>query len=108
MPQPEANLPRVTGIRLSVPAGGISNTGCYIILAAAFLGWMFSGFQMAVTTLASRAATTDFLRRGRVTATAPFDLGRILWHRNSHDARRLLRPMKLPHRRDCRQMVLLV
>ena len=35
-------------------------------LTAAFLGWMFSGFQMAVMTLAARSATTEFLRSGQV------------------------------------------
>src|SRR5262245_21567159 len=56
----------------------ITAAGRYIILAAAFLGWMFSGFQMAVMTLASRSATTEFLRRGEVSATEPFDLRRLL------------------------------
>lgn len=48
-----------------------------IILAAAFLGWMFSGFQMAVMTLASRAATTDFLRSGMVSPEQPWSLARL-------------------------------
>jgi SHS family sialic acid transporter-like MFS transporter len=48
-----------------------------IILAAAFFGWMFSGFQMAVMTLASRAATTEFLRSGMVSPTQPWSLARL-------------------------------
>jgi MFS family permease len=55
----------------------ITATGRYLILLAAFLGWMFSGFQMAVTTLASRAATTDFLRSGQVSAAKPLELRRL-------------------------------
>jgi SHS family sialic acid transporter-like MFS transporter len=50
----------------------------YLILAAAFLGWAASGFQMAVMTLTSRAATTDFLRRGQLSADKPFAAWRIL------------------------------
>src|SRR6188508_2743233 len=50
----------------------------YIILSAAFLGWMFSGFQMAVMTLTARSATTEFLRSGQV---SPEEILRIdrLW-----------------------------
>ena len=44
----------------------LTAAGRYIILAAAFLGWIFSGFQMAVMTLTARSATTEFLRRGPV------------------------------------------
>jgi SHS family sialic acid transporter-like MFS transporter len=61
-----------------MPTSEITAAGRYIILAAAFLGWMFSGFQMAVMTLASRSATTEFLRRGEVSATEPFRLRRLL------------------------------
>jgi MFS family permease len=50
----------------SEPASEITATGRYIILAAAFLGWMFSGFQMAVMTLSARSATIEFLRSGQV------------------------------------------
>jgi len=56
---------------------GITAAGRYLILLAVFLGWMFSGFQMAVTTLASRAATTDFLRSGQVSAEKPLELRRL-------------------------------
>ncbi|MBW8884106.1 MAG: hypothetical protein JF612_04855, partial [Planctomycetia bacterium] len=47
----------------------ITAAGRYIILVAAFLGWMFSGFQMAVMTLTARSATTEFLRSGQLSAT---------------------------------------
>jgi MFS family permease len=33
----------------------------FLILAAAFLGWMFGGVQMAVTSLAMRSAAIDLL-----------------------------------------------
>src|SRR5262245_45798765 len=55
----------------------LTAAGRYIILTAAFLGWMFSGFQMAVMTLASRSATTEFLRTGHVSAEHPFQLNRL-------------------------------
>lgn len=55
----------------------ITAAGRYIILAAAFLGWMFSGFQMAVMTLAARSATTEFLRSGQVSQEQVFRLERI-------------------------------
>lgn len=56
----------------------LSTTGRCIILVAAFLGWMFSGFQMAVMTLAARSATTDFLRLGRVSPEVPLSFRRLL------------------------------
>src|SRR3954447_3745250 len=55
----------------------ITAAGRYIILAAAFLGWAFSGFQMAVMTLTARSATTEFLRRGQLTAAEPLVLDRL-------------------------------
>src|SRR6185312_10271163 len=69
-PSPSLGRPRLTD--------ELTSAGRYIILAAAFLGWMFSGFQMAVMTLSSRAATTDFLRSGQVSASAPLDLTRLM------------------------------
>jgi MFS family permease len=56
----------------------LTAAGRYIILTAAFLGWMFSGFQMAVMTLAARSATTEFLRTGQVTSEQPLSLARLL------------------------------
>src|ERR1041384_4333661 len=58
-------------------ASELTAVGRYVILAAAFLGWMFSGFQMAVMTLASRSATTEFLRSGQLSATNVFDANRL-------------------------------
>jgi MFS transporter, SHS family, sialic acid transporter len=55
----------------------LTAVGRYIILAAAFLGWAFSGFQMAVMTLTARSATTEFLRRGQLTAAEPLVLDRL-------------------------------
>jgi SHS family sialic acid transporter-like MFS transporter len=55
----------------------LTAAGRYIILAAAFLGWAFSGFQMAVMTLTARSATTEFLRRGQLTAVEPLSLERL-------------------------------
>jgi len=55
----------------------LTAAGRYIILTAAFLGWMFSGFQMAVMTLTARSATTEFLRSGQLTATEPLRLARL-------------------------------
>jgi MFS family permease len=42
----------------------LSATGRYLILAAAFLGWMFSGVQMSLMNLAAGSATTEFARTG--------------------------------------------
>ncbi|HEY2413599.1 MAG TPA: MFS transporter [Pirellulaceae bacterium] len=60
-----------------MPPSELTAAGRYIILAAAFLGWTFSGFQMAVMTLASRSATTEFLRRGQLSATQMLQLERL-------------------------------
>ena len=59
-------------------ADDLSQAGRYIILAAAFLGWMFSGFQMEVMSLAARSATQDFIRSGQVSASQPFQFSRLL------------------------------
>lgn len=45
---------------------GLTATGRYLILAAAFLGWMFSGIQLTLMNLASGAATTEFARAGTI------------------------------------------
>ena len=44
----------------------LSANGRYLVLAAAFLGWAFSGVQMAVMNLASRSATEEFVRTGAI------------------------------------------
>ncbi|MCI0358720.1 MAG: MFS transporter [Planctomycetaceae bacterium] len=59
-------------------AADLSASARHLILAVAFLGWAGSGLQMAVMTLAGRAATTDFLRSGNLTANLPLDPGRLL------------------------------
>jgi MFS family permease len=41
--------------------------GRYLILAAAFLGWLFAGVQMAITPLVSRSATVELLWPDQVT-----------------------------------------
>src|SRR5438132_14475 len=56
----------------------IAAAGRYIILLAAFLGWMFSGFQMAVMTLSARSATTEFLRSGQLSASQMLRVERLL------------------------------
>jgi MFS family permease len=48
---------------------GLSASARYLILAAAFLGWMFSGFQMTIMNLASAPATESFY--GGSTGSAP-------------------------------------
>lgn len=47
------------------------------ILLAAFLGWMFSGVQMAVMTASSRSATTEFARSGQLTVDSIFAWSRF-------------------------------
>ncbi len=49
-----------------------------LILVAAFLGWMFSGVQMAVMTASSRSATTEFARSGQLTVDSIFNWSRLL------------------------------
>lgn len=42
----------------------MSTTGRYFVLAASFLGWMFAGVQLAVTSLVMRDAAKDLLGSG--------------------------------------------
>src|SRR5437762_11053434 len=56
----------------------LTATSRYIILIAAFLGWTFSGFQMAVMTLTARSATTEFLRSGQLSASQMLHAERLL------------------------------
>ncbi len=55
----------------------LSVTSRYLILIAAFLGWAFSGFQMAVMTLAAPSATAEFQRSGQVSTDGVFRLERL-------------------------------
>src|SRR5262245_11036104 len=59
------------------PTTELTAAGRYIILAAAFLGWMFSGFQMAVMTLTARSATIEFFRSGQVSLEAALSAERL-------------------------------
>ncbi len=58
---------------MNYPAG-LTAASRYLILAAAFLGWMFSGFQMTVMNLASAPATESFYGSGTVAARAATNL----------------------------------
>ncbi|HUE75035.1 MAG TPA: MFS transporter [Pirellulaceae bacterium] len=52
---------------------GLTAASRYLILAAAFLGWMFSGVQMTITNLASGSATADFTTRGHLSLDKMLD-----------------------------------
>lgn len=60
------------------PVADLTATGRYLILVVAFLGWMFSGFQMAVMTLTAPSATKSFLRDGQLSPSAVFRFERLL------------------------------
>lgn len=49
----------------------------YLILVAAFLGWMFSGLQMTLTNLASGSATEEFATSGLVSTDAWFNVNNL-------------------------------
>ena len=53
MSEPEQNQP--------LEVAQLSKTGRYLVLGAAFLGWMFAGVQMAVTSLAMKSAVIDLM-----------------------------------------------
>src|SRR3954467_3789915 len=57
---------------------GLSTTGRYLILAAAFLGWMFSGAQMTSTSLVSGSATEEFAKAGRMARESYVELANLL------------------------------
>jgi MFS transporter, SHS family, sialic acid transporter len=56
----------------------MTDTGRYVILAAAFLGWAFSGMQMSLTGLVARSAAIDFVRQGRLSPEAPLSWDGLL------------------------------
>jgi SHS family sialic acid transporter-like MFS transporter len=64
------------------PSPELSPFGRYLILIAAFLGWAFSGFQMAVMTLSAPSATAEFMQSGQLspplTQSAVFRVERLL------------------------------
>jgi len=57
----ESNDPARTGV--VTPPGQLTATARYVILVVAFLGWMFAGVQMSITSLAMRSAAIDVLDR---------------------------------------------
>lgn len=63
---------------VTTPPQEFSPAARYLILIAAFLGWMFSGFQMAVMTLTAPSATAEFQRSGQVSSQAVFAVRRLL------------------------------
>ena len=70
--QPKPREPRVT---LASTPGGIPNAASssgakWLTLAAAFLGWMFDGFEMGLFPLVGRPALIDLLgESGKSTST---------------------------------------
>jgi len=42
---------------------GLTSTQCYVVLVVAFLGWMFAGVQMSITSIGMRSAAIDVLSR---------------------------------------------
>jgi MFS family permease len=77
-PTPLATTTPPAPASLTPPLGELSPAACYLILVVAFLGWMFSGFQMAVMTLSAPSATKSFLRDGQLTASTAFRFERLL------------------------------
>jgi MFS transporter, SHS family, sialic acid transporter len=56
----------------------LSTAGRYVILAAAFLGWMFSGVQMTSTSLVSGSATEEFAKAGRMSRESYLEPANLL------------------------------
>jgi MFS family permease len=46
------------------PPTTLSRTGCWLVLAVAFLGWFFAGVHMAITSIVMRVAVADLLPAG--------------------------------------------
>jgi MFS family permease len=59
-----------------MPSAELTAVGRHLILWAGFLGWMFSGFQMTLTNLASGSATEEFAVTGRLNPTG-FDVQQL-------------------------------
>jgi MFS family permease len=55
---------------LAATPGELTRAGRWLILAAAFLGWLFAGVQMTTMSLAGRSATIEFQRAGLFTEPA--------------------------------------
>src|SRR5262245_35412536 len=71
-----------------------------LILVAAFLGWMFSGVQMAVMTASARSASTEFVRSGQLSADAIFS-----WERFFHGSPGSTNKLKESAEKDILQRV---
>jgi MFS family permease len=56
----------------------LTSVGRWLILAAAFFGWLFAGVQMSLMNLASRAAATEFLRSGQLTEGTHFVFDQLI------------------------------
>src|SRR5512144_368408 len=56
----------------------LTAAGRYLILGAAFLGWMFSGVQMSLMNLAARSATIEFARAGTLDDSPGLSWERLL------------------------------
>lgn len=74
--QDESEIPPPT-LAASAP-GQLSAGGRYLILAAAFLGWMFSGVQMTLMSLAARSATMEFARAGTLDESPALQWQRLI------------------------------
>ena len=67
---------------LASEGAALSPSGRILVLAAAFLGWLFAGTQMSITSLAMRSAAIDLLAR-----TDALDLDRFSeWNRQAQAA----------------------
>lgn len=80
----------------------LSKTSRYVILIAAFLGWMLSGVQMTIMNLASSPATEEFARSGLVSEKALFDLHAILVSPRRTDTE--VGSVVLPSKKDLKQL----
>ena len=56
----------------------LTAAGRYLILAAAFLGWMFSGVQMSLMNLAARSATMELARAGALDDSSALSWRRLV------------------------------
>jgi MFS family permease len=76
-----------------MPSSEMTAAGRYVILAAAFLGWMFAGVQMNLTRLAAQSVTEDFARLGRLTSSATIDWRNLLVFEDRYDQTHGVQPV---------------
>jgi MFS family permease len=79
----------------------LTSVGRWLILAAAFFGWLFAGVQMTTMSLAGRSATIEFLRRGAFDDELPSDrIGDATVPRSMivHDSYISIGPITIPFR----------